>query len=779
MTQTGRWKWWALAGLLHVGLLFGATKILLDEAEPSPGALPGVSYFSIELPKDRGVCVPETFERRGIAPSDATELSDEPAIFFPEATQQGEAYNRSSLPRLSGSGGRYGGAFGGRMNHASRGSQDSEEFTSYINGEVGGFRGRSAGGFRGRIDETVVIERAAGRQEAAPRGAELRAKLADRQVPIPLKHTDVKAQVSIYLASVTVKQRYHNPYDSKIEAVYVFPLPDDAAVRDFIMVVGDRTIRGVIRERGEARRIYEQERARGHVASLMTQERDNIFTQAVANIKPGKEIDVDITYFHALKYAEGEYEFHFPMVVGPRYNPSGSAEGVGAVPRGASGTSGQKTELSYLAPDEITSNDIALEVDIDAGLAIEKLESPSHVVQIDRPAPSRATVRLAPNDRIPNKDFVLRYRVGGEKIKSALAVHREGDKGHFTFVLQPPVSLSDVPATAREMFFVLDVSGSMSGAPLEISKRTMERCLRRLAPGDTFQIITFFNHAESMSPAPLPATAENIKKAMAFVQKQEGSGGTEMLTGIRAALDSPRDPERYRIVSFMTDGYIGNEAEIFAAVRTSIGDARIFSFGIGSSVNRYLIEGLGRIGRGTTSFVGLDESSERAVDGLYRRIEHPALTDIKLTWSGVEVEGVHPGTIPDLFVGRPVGIAGRFRGAGAGTLKVTGRIAGQAYEVSMPFAPAGGEVRNAALPAVWARAKIADLNDRRLFAPDDSDVAGEIRGTALEYSLLSSYTAFVAVDSSRRTEGDSGTTVPVPVPVPAGVKYETTVTEKK
>ncbi|HKS16150.1 MAG TPA: VIT and VWA domain-containing protein, partial [Planctomycetota bacterium] len=612
-----------------------------------------------------------------------------------------------------------------------------------------------------------------------PRGGELRAKLADKLVPIPLKHTDVKALVSIYLASVTVKQQYHNPYDGKIEAVYLFPLPDDAAVRDFIMVIGDRKIRGIIREKEEAKQIYQEARRQGHVASYMEQNRPNIFTQMVANIEPGKQIDIDITYFHSLKYAKGEYEFHFPMVVGPRYNPADSTGGVGAVPRDATGTSGQSTEVSYLAPEEITSNDITLEVDVDAGLPIEKLESPSHIIQVDRPEPSKAKVKLAPNDRIPNKDFVLRYKVGGKGIASALAAHRDAKGGYFTLVLQPPDSLEDIPATAREMFFVLDVSGSMNGAPIEISKRTMERCLRRLDPGDTFQIVTFASTADVMSPKPLAATPENIKRAMAYVQSQSGSGGTEMLTGIRAALDAPRDPERYRIVSFMTDGYIGNETQIFGAVRQSIRDARIFSFGIGSSVNRYLIEGLGRIGRGTTAFVGLDESSEKAVDGLYQRIEHPALTDIKFEWSGGGIGEVHPSTIPDLFVGRPVVITGRFQGTGVAQLKVTGKIAGKEHVSTMKLNLDEPGSRHAALPAVWARSRIASLSDRMIFTPDGADLTGEIRATAIEYGILSQYTAFIAVDSSRVTEGASGTTVPVPVPVPAGVKYETTVPEKK
>src|SRR5688572_21992862 len=229
----------------------------------------------------------------------------------------------------------------------------------------------------------------------------------------------------------------------------------------------------------------------------------------------------------------------------------------------------------------------------------------------------------------------------------------------------------------------------------------------------------------------------------------------------------------------MTGGYIGNEQQVFAAVKQSIGEARIFSFGIGSSVNRFLIEGLGRLGRGTTEFVGLDESSERAVDGLYQRIEHPALTDIQLTWTGGEISDVYPSTIQDLFVGRPVVISGRYRGTGVSTLKLTGRIAGKEHVATLKLNLDEPGQRHAALPAVWARSRIASLSDRMIFTPDGTDCAGEIRSTAIEYGILSQFTAFVAVDSSRVTEGAVGTTVPVPVPVPAGVKYETTVQEKK
>ncbi|HEX7896643.1 MAG TPA: VIT domain-containing protein [Planctomycetota bacterium] len=614
-------------------------------------------------------------------------------------------------------------------------------------------------------EELLIIERSRLGYPKQIRGAEMWAKTPTRTIPLPLKHTDVKAQISIYIGSVTVTQQYHNPYDSKIEAVYVFPLPDDAAIRDFVMTIGERRIRGIIREREEAEKIYLEARARGHVASLLTQERANIFTQKVANIEPGKRIDISITYFHTMRYQDGTFEFAFPMVVGPRYNPAGTTDGVGAVPAGKSGSSGQKTEVQYLPPDTVSSHDIALEVDLDAGLPIEKLESPTHVIDVQRPSESRAKVALGRHDRIPNKDFVLRWRPGGAGVRAAVATQ----DGYFTLLLQPPAALADVAPLPREMIFVLDCSGSMNGYPLAAAKRAMEKCLRRLGADDTFQIIRFSSDASAMGPAPVPATVENVRQGLAYLESLNSEGGTEMITGIRAALGYPHTPGRYRIVSFMTDGYIGNERDILQEIQRRLGPARIFSFGVGTSVNRYLIEGMARVGRGTSTYVLADDASQKAVDELYTRIERPALTDLSIE-GGVEI---HPSPLPDLFVGRPVVITGRYQGDGP--LRVKGLVGGKPWAAEVALKGTS----HPALPAVWARAKIASLHDRMSTSSDTMECLGAIQATALAHGLLSDFTAFVAVDSLRRTEGQSGTTVVQPVPTPKGVNYETTVEKKK
>jgi len=602
----------------------------------------------------------------------------------------------------------------------------------------------------------------------------LQAKRGEQQIPLPLEHTDVRASVAGYIASVRVQQRYANPYAEKIEALYVFPLPQDAAVSDFVMTVGPRRIRGVIRERQQAEQLYVEARAQGYVASLLTQERPNIFTQAVANIEPGTRIDIDLTYYNPLAYHDGEYEFVFPMVVGPRFNPPGSQDGIGAVPHGAHGSSGQSTEVHYLPPGQRSGHDIAVRVDIDAGMPIEALASPSHVIDTAAPNPARRTVALHSSDTVPNKDFVLRYRLAGEAVKTAFLAHRDQRGGFFTLMLQPPADLADAPRAPMELVFVLDCSGSMNGEPLRIAKQAAERALRRLGPDDTFQIVQFSTVASQLGAQPLPATEENLQRGLAYLNSLQSEGGTMMIEGIKAALDFPHDPRRLRVVSFMTDGYIGNEAEILGEMQRRLGDARVFSFGIGSSTNRYLLDRMAMLGRGAVAYVGLDEGSQAAVDQFYERVSHPALTDLSIDWGGLEVSEVYPSRLPDLFVGRPVVISGRYQGTRPATVRVTGRAAGAAKTITVAADP--GTAERPAIASVWARTKIADLEDRAT-VEGGGEVAPQITQVALNYNLMSAYTAFVAVDSSQRTSGDHGTTVVVPVPVPDGVRYDTTVPE--
>jgi len=611
--------------------------------------------------------------------------------------------------------------------------------------------------------------------EPAPAHCQLRAKVADVDVPMPLEHTDIEGEITLHVASVKITQRYKNPYDEKIEAVYTFPLPQNAAVSDFLMKIGDRTIRGIVREKEEAKRIYKQARRHGHVASLLQQDRPNVFTQSVANIEPQKSVDIEITYFHTLRYVDGEYEFVLPTVVGPRFNPPGKTDGIGAVGIGSRGNSGQAREITYLKPNEISSHELSFSVNVNVGARIAKLYSPTHAIVKTDLGENRFQVTLRESDNIPNRDILLRYSLADlSSVRGRVVTFQAGDGGgYFLLVLDPPRTLENIPQSPREMVFVLDCSGSMQGQPLETSKRAVRRALHRLDKNDTFQVIRFSDVASPMGKHPLPATPQNIKKGLRYLDSLEARGGTMMEYGIHAALKPAADNERRRIVTFLTDGYIGNEKDVLRIVKSEVGDSRIFSFGVGSSVNRYLLERMASHGRGVATFVRADESSQRAVDGLYKRIERPALANVTLSWAGAGITDVQPAVIPDLFVGRPVVIAGRYRGEPARRVIVRGDVGGKSKEIVLDL---GDPVTHPAIAKIWARSRIAGWHDALTVGDaSQSEASAEILRTALQHGLVSDFTSFVAVDSLSRTAGTKGTSVRVAVPIPDGVKYETTV----
>lgn len=592
-------------------------------------------------------------------------------------------------------------------------------------------------------------------------------------IPMPLKHTDVKADIAGHIASVKVRQEFRNHHSSRIEAVYVFPLPENAAVNEFVMTIGERRIRGIIRERAEAEKIYREAKQQGYVASLLTQERPNVFTQAVANIEPGKAIEVTIQYFHTLAYDDGWYEFVFPMVVGPRFNPAGITDGIGATSRAKRGESGQKTEISYLAPKERGGHDISLQVDIDAGVSIEETSCTSHKTVETRNGPHQRTMVLSPEDSIPNKDFVLRYRVAGERIKSTLLTHEDSRGGFFTLMLYPPSDLKTLTRQSLELVFVLDCSGSMSGEPIAQAKAAIRRALERLQPGDSFQIIRFSDNSSALGSKPMTATAENIARGQQYLHGLQGEGGTMMVEGVKAALDFPHDPERLRFVCFLTDGYIGNEIDILAAVQQRLGASRIFSFGVGAAPNRFLMDRMAHLGRGAVAYLGSKDDPKTVMDAFLDRISHPALADVQVDWGGLKVRDVLPQRVPDLFVGRPVILTGRFEGR-PGKIHASGLAAGQKVSLEVEAADSTKPGDHPALASVWARMKVAELS-RRALEGNTLEIETAIRRVALDFNLMSDYTAFVAVDALTRTTGDPAVTVPVATPVPPAVNHEKTV----
>jgi Ca-activated chloride channel homolog len=590
----------------------------------------------------------------------------------------------------------------------------------------------------------------------------------------PLKHTDVRVEISGFLARVNVTQEFENLFKEKIEAVYVFPLPANAAVDDMTMLVGERTVRGKILRREEAQAVYDAAKSGGQVASLLNQERPNIFTQSVANILPGEKVKITISYVETLKYEAGSYEFSFPMVVGPRYMPGA------ATSQQASGTSPDTTQVPdasrispQLAPEGMRAgHDISLDISLDAGLPIDVIKGTSHEVELERLTAHSAHMRLKSGSMIPNKDFILSYDVAGKTIQDALLAHRSDKGGYFTLMLQPPERITAPDVTPKELVFVLDTSGSMSGFPIEKAKETMKLALDGLYPADTFNLITFSGDTRILFPGPVPATPENLRKAQAFLSGISGSGGTEMMKAIKAALDPSDSQDHVRIVCFMTDGYVGNDLGIISEIQKHP-NARVFGFGIGSSVNRFLLDKMSEYGRGEVEYVALNDDGSAAARRFHERVRNPLLTDISVDWNGLPVSDVYPQRIPDLFGVKPVILTGRYTSPGRGLIRLKGKMAGREFvrEIAVDFPEA--ESQHNVLSSLWARSRIDHLMGQDYNGMQQGAMKPELKetvtGLGLEYGLMTQFTSFVAVEEMIVTDGGQPRRIDVPVEVPEGV----------
>lgn len=571
----------------------------------------------------------------------------------------------------------------------------------------------------------------------------------------PLKNTSVRADISGFLARVHVKQEFENTYSQPIEAVYTFPLSQNGAVDDMTMTVGSRVVRGKIMKREAARQVYEGAKAAGQTAGLLDQERPNIFTQAVANIMPGEKVLIEITYVETLKYEEGSYEFVFPMTVGPRYNP------------------GTVKDAARISPPVVEANrtghDISVEVNLNAGVPIEAIRSSSHRISQLALSTGKAKIALTDEKVIPNKDFILRYDVTGKRLEDAVLAHRDGRGGFFTLILQPPDTVAPEDRTPKEIVFVLDTSGSMYGFPLDKAKEAMKLSLEGLYPEDTFNLITFAGDTHILFDKPVPATQANLERAQAFLDSREGGGGTEMMKAIKAALDPTDSQEHLRIVCFMTDAFIGNDDEIIAEIQRHP-KARVFSFGIGSSVNRSLLDRMAEAGNGEVEVVTLDEDGSKAAKRFYERVRTPMLTDLSIDWNGLPVADVHPGKLGDLFSAKPVIVNARYTRPASGTIKLKGKVAGQPYERSINLTLPETEAANDVLATLWARRRVDELSMEALKGGPEAEAANkQIEGIGLEFRIMTAFTSFVAVEEQVVNHGGQPTRVEVPVAIPEGV----------
>jgi Ca-activated chloride channel family protein len=587
-----------------------------------------------------------------------------------------------------------------------------------------------------------------------------------------LKHTDIQASIIGSLCDVLVTQQFHNTHIRPVEAVYVFPLPEDAAITELKLTIGHRVVHGDIREREQAQREYAQASQAGQGAALLEQERPNIFTVSVANIQPDEEVQVTLRFHDRVPYDDGMFEFVLPTVILPRYVPDSDAAEAPAVP------DAERLHSPLLPDGSRDGHTLSVCVELDAG-KLHDISSPSHQIDVTQQRGS-TLVTLHEAEAIPNKDFILRYCVAGSHIEAAPFTYRPPDKpGTLMLLLTPQVTLQPEDVVPRELLFVFDRSGSMAGQSIEQARNALQGCLRALNPEDTFNIITFDHEVDIFSPQPLPFTQHNLDQADAYIEQMYGRGGTEIKQALVAALQQPRDSERLRVVVFLTDGAVGNEDQVLRMLGHELNEARVYAFGVGSAVNRFFLDKLAEVGRGSVEYIFPGESIEDAVQRFQKRAAFPVLVDVQIDWDNGRVTDVFPERLPDLYAGQPLSILARFHNATTARMRLSGRTPRghyeQVLEVELPESTPDRSEHWAALAQVWARARIDALMQRERMEPrQKSAVRDEILGLALEHHLLSPYTAFVAIEERRdeHAQRDKAEPVAVPIHLPQGTRRE-------
>lgn len=588
---------------------------------------------------------------------------------------------------------------------------------------------------------------------------------------LPLKDTQVDVLIAGVIAEVTVTQTYANAGAIPLEAKYVFPGSTRAAVHALTMVVGDRVVRAQIKTKDDARRTYEVAKVQGKTAALLEQHRPNVFEMNLANILPREEVRVELHYTELLVPEEGQYQFVYPTVVGPRYvGDHRELSDDAAAPR----LDESWTATPYLKAPDRPAATFGFNLDLAAGVPIAQIACSTHPVRIQSPTPDRATLTLDPAadpTSFADRDVIVAYRLAGGAIQAGLITSAPDAHGnaYFLAMIQPPARIGRASIPPRDYVFIVDVSGSMHGFPLETAKQLLAGLISSIRPTDTFNLVLFAGSAATLAGSPLPATPENLARAIVLLEREPGGGGTELLPALRTGLTLPRPPQpTARTFVVVTDGYVAVEAEAFDLVRTHLDQANVFAFGIGGSVNRHLIEGLARAGQGEP-FVVTNADDAAATAARFREyIETPALTHVQLAFEGIDATEITPAGVPDVFAQRPVIVFGRWRGSSAGRLRLDGTTGDGPFQASLEFAQATSVGSSRSLELLWTRARIRALEDDELEGRDPARVSAITR-LGLEHGLLTRHTSFVAVDEMVRTDGAQPVAVKQPVPLPAGV----------
>ena len=591
----------------------------------------------------------------------------------------------------------------------------------------------------------------------------------------PTLNTDVSIKVTGMIARATVKQTFHNTSKQWMEGVYVFPLPENAAVDHLRMQVGERTIEGMIKEKGEARAVYEQAKQQGKKASLLEQERPNIFTSSVANIGPDEDVVVEIEYQQTLHYDQGSFRLRFPMVVAPRYTPgnvtvegfagTGWAANTDAVPDAA------RVTPPVILPGQKAINPVSLKIQLDAGFPLARLDSSYHKINIAKQNGNSQTITLQDGVVPANKDFELVWTPDvGHAPQAALFTETRDNQTYALLMIMPPVK--DAAAKSRiprEVIFVQDTSGSMEGTSMLQAKQGLHLALQKLGNQDRFNVIQFNSVTDVLFREAQPVTTATIKQAHDYVEGLHATGGTEMLAALDIALNNSANPNIVRQVIFLTDGSVSNEQQLFDMIQKKLGDSRLFTVGIGSAPNSHFMSKAAQFGHGTFTYIGDVAEVADKMGQLFSKLESPALTNISIKWPQGVLGEMWPNTIADLYLGEPVVVAVSLKEL-KGNLILQGMQGATPWQSTLPLK---GGANESGVGVLWARSKIGALLDTLHVGEDDGAVRKSVIEIALQHHLVSKYTSLVAVDTtpSRPNDEVTGCTA-LPTNLPEGWSHE-------
>ncbi len=577
---------------------------------------------------------------------------------------------------------------------------------------------------------------------------------------LPLKGTEVVTDINGTIAETYVTQIYANEGEHPLNASYVFPASTKVSVHGMEMQIGDQRVTAVIREKEEAVQEYEEAKSEGKSASLLEEKRSNVFTMDVANIMPGDQIRIQLHYTELLGTTEGVSQFVFPTVVGPRY--AGTVEE-------AQAEEGSWVESPYLEEGIAPDSTYNITVNLSAGVPLSGISCDTHEIQVEQTEDSKAKITLSnPEDFAGDRDFILDYRMTGDRVNSGLMLYEGEEENFFLLTIQPPERCEPKEILPREYIFVLDVSGSMSGFPMDTAKELIRTMVKNLRSTDSFNLFLFSDIVSEMSLESVAATEENTDCAMALIDMQEGGGGTELAAALECALDTPQQQGASRNVVVITDGYIYDEEEVFGLIGDNLNNTSFFSFGIGSSVNRSLMEGIAEAGMGEAFVVTEEEKAEETADRFRSYVEAPLLTDIQVSCEGFEMYDTEPSAIPVLFAEKPVVLYGKWRGEPEGTIRVTGQTSGAEYVQEIDVSDSEPSEENGAIRYLWARKKVDTLTGYG-YAREDETTRAAITDIGLTYSMVTPCTSFVAVLDTVRNETGASTDVEQPNPLPRGV----------